>query len=98
MRTSSTTMASILIFIDSFVWLVGLVPTLGYAFRHRALPTMGGIRLLGGPFESLSIDALMVAGLVFVVVSALKIMAGYWLWNARLGALSFRPWYREQHG
>jgi hypothetical protein len=29
-------------------------------------------------------DALIVAGIVFVVVSGLKIMAAYWLWNSRL--------------
>ena len=38
---------------------------------------------MGGPFESLGIDALIVSGLVYVVVSAMKILAGYWLWNSR---------------
>ena len=84
MRTSLTTAASVVFFIDAFIWLIGTIPTLYYAFTHKALPSLGGIRLLGGPFESLGIDALIVAGLVYVLVSALKILAAYWLWNSRL--------------
>jgi hypothetical protein len=38
---------------------------------------------MGGPFESLGIDALMVAGTVFIVVSAFKDLAAYWLWTCR---------------
>ena len=59
------------------------VPTLYYASAHKVLPTVGGIRLIGGPFESLGIDAVIVAGIVFVFVSALKVLATYWLWNSR---------------
>ena len=84
MRTSLTTATSVVFFIDAFIWLIGTIPTLYYAFTHKALPSLGGIRLLGGPFESLGIDALIVAGLVYVLVSALKILAAYWLWNSRL--------------
>lgn len=60
-----------------------MVPTLYYAFTYEALPTVGGIRLMGGPVESLGLDTLIVAGIVFVFVSALKILAAYWLWNLR---------------
>ena len=84
MRTSLTTVLSVLVYIDAFGWLIGVVPTLYYAFTHRALPTVGGIRLLSGPFEALGIEALIVAGIVFVVVSALKILAAYWIWNSRI--------------
>jgi hypothetical protein len=38
---------------------------------------------MGGPFESLGIDAFLVTGLVYVVVSALKILAAFWLWDSR---------------
>jgi hypothetical protein len=38
---------------------------------------------MGGPFESLGIDALKVMGIIFVAVSALKIKAVYWLWHSR---------------
>jgi hypothetical protein len=84
MRTSLTTVLSVVVYIDGFGWLIGVIPTLYYAFTHRTLPTVGGIRLLGGPFETLGIEALIVAGIVYVVVSGLKIMAAYWLWNSRM--------------
>jgi hypothetical protein len=84
MRMTSTAALSILVYFDAFAWLIGMVSTLYYAFTHRALPTLAGIKLLSGPFERLGLDGLIVAGLVFIVVSALKIFAAYWLWNARL--------------
>lgn len=84
MRTPLKTAVSVLFYIDAFVWLIGTVPTLYYASAQGDLPTIGGIRLLSGPFESLGIDALIVAGIVYVVVSALKIMAAYWLWHSRM--------------
>jgi hypothetical protein len=84
MNYSLTTVLSVVVYIDGFGWLIGVIPTLYYAFTHRALPTIGGIRLLSGPFEALGIEALIVAGIVYVVVSALKIMAAYWLWNSRM--------------
>ena len=84
MNYSLTTVLSVVVYIDAFGWLIGVIPTLYYAFSHRTLPTVGGIRLLGGSFETLGIEALIVAGIVYVVVSALKIMAAYWLWNSRI--------------
>ena len=84
MNYSLTTVLSVVVYIDAFGWLIGVIPTLYYAFTHRTLPTVGGIRLLGGPFETLGIEALIVAGIVFVVVSALKILAAYWIWNSRI--------------
>ncbi len=84
MPASSITLLSVVVSVDAFIWLIGVVPTLYYAFNHRSLPTLGGIRLLGGPFENLGIDALIVAGIGYIIVSALKILAAYWLWHARL--------------
>jgi hypothetical protein len=84
MRTSLTTAASTLFFIDGFIWVIGVIPTLYFAFTHRALPSIGGIRLMGGPFEALEIEAFIVAGMMYVVVSAPKFMVAYWLWNSRL--------------
>jgi hypothetical protein len=84
MSTPLTTTLTILVCLDGFGWIIGVIPTLYYASAHRALPRLGGIRLLSGPFEALGIDALIVAGLMFVVVSALKFMAAYWLRNSRL--------------
>src|SRR5262249_40535245 len=84
MHPPLTTALTVLVCVDGFIWIVGVIPTLYYAFTHRALPRLAGIRLLGGPFEALGIDALIVAGLVYVVVSGLKFLAAYWLWNSRL--------------
>lgn len=75
---------SIVVYIDAFIWIVGVVPTLYYAFTHRGLPTFGGMRLLGGPFEKLGLDSLIVAGMLYVIVSGLKILAAYWLQNSRM--------------
>jgi hypothetical protein len=83
MRTPLKTAVSVLFYIDALMWFIGVIPTLYYAFTHGALPTVGGIKLMGGPFESLGIDALIVAGMIYVVVSALKILAAYWLWRSR---------------
>ena len=83
MRNRLTTAVSILFYVDGFLLFISLIPILRYAFANKSLPTMGGIRFLAGPFESLGIDAMIVAGIVFVVVSAMKILAAYWLWNAR---------------
>jgi hypothetical protein len=83
MRTSVTTALPIIVYIDAFMWLVGMVPTLYYAFSRGHLPTFGGIRLVGGPFERLGLEALIVAGIGYIFVSALKILAAYWLWGSR---------------
>ena len=79
---------SIVVYVDACVWIVGVLPTLYYALQQRDLPTLGPIRLLSGPFEALGIEALIVAGLAYVIVSGLKILAASWIGNGRLdGAL-----------
>jgi hypothetical protein len=83
MNTSLITVLSIVVYIDAFMWLVGMVPTLYYALIQKRLPTLTGIHLLGGPFEKLGIDALIVAGIGYIIVSALKILAAYWLGQSR---------------
>ena len=83
MRTSQTTALSILAYTDAFMWLVGVPPTLYYAFTYRSLPMFGGITLMGGPFERLGLNALIVSGIGYILVSALKILAAYWLWGSR---------------
>ena len=82
-RTPLVIAVSLLFYFDAFAWGVGVVPTLYYAFTYKILPTVAGIRLLAGPFESLGIDALIVAGIVFVSFSSLKVLAAYWLWHCR---------------
>jgi hypothetical protein len=81
MRAPLKTAVSVLFYIDALMWFIGVIPTLYYAFTQGALPTVGGIKLMGGPFESLGLDTLIVAGMIYVVVSALKITAAYWLWR-----------------
>jgi len=82
-RTPLTTALSIVVFFDAFAWLVGVVPTLYYAFSQGHLPKFGGITLMGGPFEKLGIEALIVAGIGYIIVSGLKVLVGYWLWGSR---------------
>lgn len=84
MPTSLTTITAILFYADALIAIVGVMPTLYYALIHKQLPTLFGIRLLSGPFESLGMDALIVAGLVYFTVCALKVVAGYWLWQSRI--------------
>lgn len=78
-----------LIVIEAFISTIGVLPTLQYAVTHKSLPTIaGGIKALSGPFEALGMDALIIAGLIFVAISALKFLAASWLWNLRMdGAL-----------
>ena len=84
MRTPLVTTLTFVVIFDALAWIFGVLPVLKYLLTHRTLPIVGGIRLLGGPVEALGIEGLIVTGIVFVVVSALKFMAAYWLWNARL--------------
>src|SRR5574341_573914 len=84
MRTQLITVLAVVVTIDAFIWIIGVLPTLYYAFTHRGLPTFVGIRLLSGPFEELGIDALIIAGIGYIIVSGLKILAAYWLWNSRM--------------
>jgi hypothetical protein len=74
-----------LVVIEASISTIGVLPTLHYAVTHKSLPTIAGvIKALSGPFEALGMDAFIVAGLLFVAISALKFLAAYWLWNLRL--------------
>lgn len=83
MRTPLITALAVLVVVDALGWGLSVPPVLKYALTHRRLPTLFGIRLLGGPLEALGVESVVVAGLVFVVVSGLKLLAAYWLWHAR---------------
>jgi hypothetical protein len=102
MRTSRLYALIVLVIIDALGWAIGALLPLQYALTNRRLPTAMGIRLLSGPFEALGIDALIVAGLLFVTISVLKLLPAYWLWTLRrdgavleliLLALSVVFWY-----
>lgn len=77
------TALALCVFINGFGWALGVLPALHYAFKHRTLPPFAGFRALSGPFEALGMDALIVAGLLFVTISAFRILAAYWLWRER---------------
>ena len=83
MRLQLIKILSIIVYFDAFMWIVGVIPTLYYALSNGSLPTLAGIPLLAGPFEELGLNNLIVAGIGYVMVSALKILAAYWLWNSR---------------
>ncbi len=84
MRPPLVTALAVVVLLDGLLWIFGVLPVLKYALTHRSLPTVGGIRLLSGPIEALGIEAVIVTGIVFVVVSGLKLLAAYWLWHSRL--------------
>ena len=64
---------------------VGTVLALTHFARHGELPmTPWGFRALGGgPFEQLDSGRFTALGLSLVVVSALDVLAGTWLWQGR---------------
>jgi hypothetical protein len=82
-RTRLQTAAAVVFYVDAGMWLVGTVPTMGYAFVRRALPRFWDITLCGGPFESLGIDGVMIAGMLYIFVNAFKILAADWLRQKR---------------
>lgn len=84
MRSPLVTVLCVLIVVDALGWALGVLPVLRYAFINRELPVTFGFRALSGPFESLGLDALIVAGLLYVAISLLKLLAAYWTWNLRL--------------
>lgn len=84
MRTPIITALVVVVVFDALVWAFSVLAVLKYALTQRDLPTMVDIRLLSGPMEALGIEAVIVTGIVFVVVSGLKLLAAYWLWQARL--------------
>ncbi len=84
MRPPLVTALTLVVIFDALAWIFGVLPVLKYVLTHRTLPIVGGIRLLGGPVEALGIEGLIVTGIVFVVVSALKLLVAYWLWHGKM--------------
>lgn len=85
MHTSLVKVLVIMVVVDALGWGLGILPALQYALVHGSLrTTVFGIRGLSGPFEALGIGPLVVAGLLFVAVSAMKLLAAYWIWNLKM--------------
>ena len=62
--------------------------------QNRTFPVVFGIPLMGSWFsERLGIDFTIRAATVFTIVSALEVLAGYWLWKSdkRAGKLGLVP-------
>ena len=87
MRTPLVTALALAIVFDALAWTLGVLPVLRHAMEYRELPKILGFRALSGPFEALGLDSLIVAGLVFVAISLLKLLAAYWVWNLRMDGL-----------
>ena len=85
MPSTLLTILVALVVIEAVISTVVVLVILRFALANKRLPMVAGLfRALSGPFEKLGIDALIVSGLVFVSISALKLLAAYWLWNGRL--------------
>jgi hypothetical protein len=64
--------------------LITAVIPLYLLFTRGSLPRVGPIILLDGRFHRLGDGAFIAAGLVFVAVSALRVLSAYWLLLGRL--------------
>lgn len=84
MRDTLVTTLSVFMIFDSLGWAIGVLFTLRYALMHGDLPRTFGFRALSGPFEALGMNGLIVAGIVFVAISLLKLLAAYWTWSHRM--------------
>lgn len=88
-RTLWAMVLAFLILLDGLGWGLALLPGLQYELLHQSLQTVRvagigpEIHGLSGPFEALGIGGHIVAGLLFVVVSLLKVLPAYWIWNLR---------------
>jgi len=82
-RHPAITAASMLCYLIGVGWSVGSVPTIVYVIRNRALPMIGPIRAMSGPFEALGLDAMILLALLFLVINLLHNLAGYWLWKSQ---------------
>jgi hypothetical protein len=75
----------IVVLMDSLGGSIGILLPAYYIYKHRTFPVVLGIKLLGGgPFEKLGIETVIITGITFAVVSILKLLAAYWLWDFRM--------------
>lgn len=95
-RAPWVTTLVVLILLDGLGWGLGILPGLRYALTHQSLRIVrvlgvgSEIRGLSGPFEALGIGGLIVAGLLFVVISGFKVLSAYWVWNQRRDGAVFQ--------
>jgi hypothetical protein len=83
-RSPEITAASVLYYFTGIAFFVGTVPIALYIIQNRELPSMMGVKVMGGGFiETLGFNAVVAATLLFEVVNAGEVIAGYWLWKSR---------------
>lgn len=81
-RSPAIMAASVLYLIAGLGTIASEVPAIAYMVQNRTFPVVFGIPLMGSWFsERLGIDFTIRAASVFTVVSALEVLAGYWLWK-----------------
>jgi hypothetical protein len=82
-RSPAITVASILYLVSGLGTLLVNVPIITYMMQNRTFPVVLGIPLLGSRFaEKLGMDSMIAASLLFQIVNALDVLAGYWLWKS----------------
>jgi hypothetical protein len=82
-RSPAVTTASLLYLVIGLGTAASEVPSIAYMAQNRAFPVVFGIPLMGSWFaERLGFDFTIRAAGVFTVVSALEVLAGYWLWKS----------------
>lgn len=82
-RSSAITIASGLYLFQGLGSLVSFVPIMAYVMQNRTFPVVFGIPLMGSVYsERFGVDFMIRAGLLFQIVNALEVLAGYWLWKS----------------
>ena len=82
-RSPTITAASLFFLVFGLGFLVVNVPVIAFMISKRSFPVVFGIPLMGSSFtERLGMDFMIRASLVFQVVNALEVLAGFWLWKS----------------
>ena len=82
-RSPAVTTASLLYLVVGLGTVASEIPAIAYMAQNRTFPVVFGIPLMGSWFtERLGIDFTIKAAGLFTVVSALEVLAGYWLWKS----------------
>jgi hypothetical protein len=82
-RSPVITAASIFFLVFGLGFLVVNVPVIAHMMSKRSFPVVFGIPLLGSSYtERLGMDFMIRASLLFQIVNALEVLAGFWLWKS----------------
>jgi len=82
-RSPAITTASIFFLVFGIGILVVNVPVIAYMMSKRSFPVVFGIPLMGSSFtERPGMDFMIGASLLFQIVNALEVLAGFWLWKS----------------